>query len=146
MVREKTVKLTKFELEVMHVLWDLRSASVREIQEQLPEKKRPAYTTVQTIVRRLEEKSAVRRVKKIGNAFIFEPVVSRNATHNRLITELLDLFGGSARPLMAHLAEAGKLTLEDLREMETLLVDQEGSTAEGREAKRGGVARTRDEQ
>ena len=145
MVREKTVKLTKFELEVMHVLWDLRSASVREIQEQLPEKKRPAYTTVQTIVRRLEEKSAVRRVKKIGNAFIFEPVVSRNATHNRLITELLDLFGGSARPLMAHLAEAGKLTLEDLREMETLLVDQEGSTAEGREAKRGGVARTRDE-
>ena len=143
MVREKTVKLTKFELEVMHVLWDLRSASVREIQEQLPEKKRPAYTTVQTIVRRLEEKSAVRRVKKIGNAFIFEPVVSRNATHNRLITELLELFGGSARPLMAHLAEAGKLTLEDLREMETLLVDQEGSTGEGREAKRGGLPRTR---
>ena len=143
MVREKTVKLTKFELEVMHVLWDLRSASVREIQEQLPEKKRPAYTTVQTIVRRLEEKSAVRRVKKIGNAFIFEPVVSRNATHNRLITELLELFGGSARPLMAHLAEAGKLTLEDLREMETLLVDQESSTVEGRDAKRGGPPRSR---
>ena len=143
MVREKTVKLTKFELEVMHVLWDLRSASVREIQEQLPEKKRPAYTTVQTIVRRLEEKSAVRRVKKIGNAFIFEPVVTRNATHNRLITELLELFGGSARPLMAHLAEAGKLTLEDLREMETLLVDQEGPTGEGREAKRGGLPRAR---
>jgi BlaI family penicillinase repressor len=142
-VREKTVKLTKFELEVMHVLWDLRSASVREIQEQLPEKKRPAYTTVQTIVRRLEEKSAVRRVKKIGNAFIFEPVVTRNATHNRLITELLDLFGGSARPLMAHLAEAGKLTLEDLREMETLLVDQEGSTGESREAKRGDLPRAR---
>jgi predicted transcriptional regulator len=142
-VREKTVKLTKFELEVMHVLWDLRSASVREIQEQLPEKKRPAYTTVQTIVRRLEEKSAVRRVKKIGNAFIFEPVVTRNATHNRLITELLELFGGSARPLMAHLAEAGKLTLEDLREMETLLVDQEGLTGEGREAKRGSLPRTR---
>ena len=145
MVREKTVKLTKFELEVMHVLWDLRSASVREIQEQLPEKKRPAYTTVQTIERRLEEKSAVRRVKKIGNAFIFEPVVSRNATHNRLITELLELFGGSARPLMAHLAEAGKLTLEDLREMETLLVDQEGSTAEGREAKRGSPPRRGDD-
>jgi predicted transcriptional regulator len=141
-VREKTVKLTKFELEVMHVLWDLRSASVREIQEQLPEKKRPAYTTVQTIVRRLEEKSAVRRVKKIGNAFIFEPMVSRNATHNRLITELLELFGGSARPLMAHLAEAGKLTLEDLREMETLLVDQEGSTAEGNDAKRAGLPRS----
>ena len=145
MVREKTVKLTKFELEVMHVLWDLRSASVREIQEQLPEKKRPAYTTVQTIVRRLEEKSAVRRVKKIGNAFIFEPVVSRNATHNRLITELLELFGGSARPLMAHLAEAGKLTLEDLREMETLLADQEGSIAEAQGEKRGGARRNRDE-
>ena len=145
MVREKTVKLTKFELEIMHVLWDLRSASVREIQEQLPEKKRPAYTTVQTIVRRLEEKSAVRRIKKIGNAFIFEPVVSRNATHNRLITELLELFGGSARPLMAHLAEAGKLTLEDLREMETLLVDQEGSIAEAREDKRGAAPRNRDE-
>ena len=145
MVREKTVKLTKFELEVMHVLWDLRSASVREIQEQLPEKKRPAYTTVQTIVRRLEEKSAVRRVKKIGNAFIFEPVVSRNATHNRLITELLELFGGSARPLMAHLAEAGKLTLEDLREMETLLVDQESSAPEGLEAKRGSLPRSGDE-
>ena len=145
MIREKTVKLTKFELEVMHVLWDLRSASVREIQEQLPEKKRPAYTTVQTIVRRLEEKSAVRRVKKIGNAFIFEPVVSRNATHNRLITELLELFGGSARPLMAHLAEAGKLTLEDLREMETLLVDQEGSPAEGRESIRGTLPRSGDE-
>ena len=143
MVREKTVRLTKFELEVMHVLWDLRSASVREIQEQLPEKKRPAYTTVQTIVRRLEEKSAVRRVKKIGNAFIFEPIVTRNATHNRLITELLELFGGSARPLMAHLAEAGKLTLEDLREMETLLVDQEGSTGELLEAKRGGLPRAR---
>ena len=143
MVREKTVKLTKFELEIMQALWELRSASVREIQEHLPEKKRPAYTTVQTIVRRLEEKSAVRRVKKIGNAFIFEPVVSRNATHNRLITELLELFGGSARPLMAHLAEAGKLTLEDLREMETLLVDQESSTVEGRDAKRGGPPRSR---
>ena len=85
----------------------------------------------------------MRRVKKIGNAFIFEPVVTRNATHNRLITELLELFGGSARPLMAHLAEAGKLTLEDLREMETLLVDQEGSAGEGREAKPGGLPRTR---
>jgi predicted transcriptional regulator len=122
-VREKTVKLTKFELDIMHALWELGAASVREIQEQLPEKKRPAYTTVQTIVRRLEEKEAVRRVKKIGNAFIFEPVVTRKATHNKLITELLELFGGSARPLMAHLAEAGKLSLEDLREMEHLLAD-----------------------
>ena len=133
MDKERHVKLTKFELEIMQSLWELGSASVREIQEQLPAKKRPAYTTVQTMIYRLEEKGAVRRVKKIGNAFIFEPVVTRNATHNRLITELLELFGGSARPLMAHLAEAGKLTLEDLREMETLLADQEGL---GREVNR----------
>lgn len=121
MVREQVVQLTKFELEIMRVLWNLGSGSVREVQEQLPEKRRPAYTTVQTIVRRLEEKGAVRRVKKIGNAFIFEPVVSRRAAHHKLITELLELFGGSARPLMAHLAETGKLSLADLRELENLL-------------------------
>ena len=121
MAREKEVRLTKFELEIMQVLWDLGSGSVREVQEQLPEKRRPADTTVQTIVRRLEEKGAVRRVKKIGNAFIFEPLVSRRSAHHRLITELLELFGGSARPLMAHLAETGKLNLEDVRELEILL-------------------------
>jgi len=103
----------------MSALWDLGTASVRELQEHLPEKKRPAYTTVQTIVYRLEEKGAVRRLKKIGNAHIFEPIVSRKAAHRRLIDELLDLFGGSARPLMAHLIENGKLTLEDLRALET---------------------------
>jgi BlaI family transcriptional regulator, penicillinase repressor len=119
-VREQ-VRLTKFELEIMQVLWDLGSGSVREVQELLPEKRRPAYTTVQTIVRRLEEKGAVRRVKKIGNAFIFEALVSRRSAHHRLITELLELFGGSARPLMAHLAETGKLNLEDVRELESLL-------------------------
>ena len=124
MAREKTVRLTRFELEIMRALWDLGSASVREIQAELPEKKRPAYTTVQTIVRRLEDKGAVKRVKKIGNAFIFAPVVTRTATHHRLIAELLDLFGGSARPLMAHLAESGKLSLEDLREMEGILAEQ----------------------
>lgn len=124
MAKEKAARLTRFELEVMHVLWDIGAGSVREIQEQLPEKRRPAYTTVQTIVRRLEEKGAVRRVKKIGNAFIFEPIVSRKSTHQRLITELLELFGGSARPLMAHLAETGKLSLEDLRELESILAQQ----------------------
>jgi len=123
--RKQSVKLTRFELEVMDVLWDLGRASVREIQEQLPEKRRPAYTTVQTIVRRLEEKGAVRNVRKIGNAFIFEPLVTRQAAHRRLIAEVLDLFGGSARPLMAHLVEAGKLSLEDLRELEHTLVEQE---------------------
>src|SRR5262245_50420413 len=122
--KEKLARLTRFELEIMRALWDIGAASVREIQEQLPEKRRPAYTTVQTIVRRLEEKGAVRRVKKIGNALIFEPVVSRKSTHHRLITELLELFGGSARPLMAHLAETGKLSLEDVRELEDLLAEQ----------------------
>ncbi len=108
----------------MHVLWEIGSGSVREIQERLPEKRRPAYTTVQTIVRRLEEKAAVRRLKKIGNAFIFEPVLTRQSAHHRLINELLEAFGGSARPLMAHLAETGKLSLEDLKELEGLLTTQ----------------------
>jgi BlaI family penicillinase repressor len=123
LAKEKSIKLTRFELEIMTALWDLGTASVRELQEHLPEKKRPAYTTVQTIIYRLEEKGAVRRLKKIGNAHIFEPIVSRKAAHRRLIDELLELFGGSARPLMAHLVENGKLTLEDLRALETDLGD-----------------------
>lgn len=125
MAEEKNIKLTKFELEVMSALWELGPASVREVQEKLPEKKRPAYTTVQTIVYRLEEKGAVRRVKKIGNAHIFEANVTRKSAHRRLINELLDLFGGSARPLMAHLVETGKLSLEDVRELENDLSKQD---------------------
>ena len=125
MARKQEIKLTRFELEIMDALWELGSASVREIQEALPEKKRPAYTTVQTIIRRLEDKGAVRQVKKIGNAHIFEPTVTRQAAHRRLINELLDLFGGSARPLMAHLVEAGKLSLDDVRELESRLSGQE---------------------
>ena len=121
----KSIRLTKFELEVMSVFWELGAASVREVQEELPEQKRPAYTTVQTIVYRLEEKGAVRRVKKIGNAHIFEPTVTQKAAHRRLIDELMSLFGGSARPLMAHLVEAGKLSLEDLREAESHLAQQQ---------------------
>lgn len=126
---KKSIKLTRFELEVMDALWELGSASIREIQERLPEKKRPAYTTVQTIIRRLEEKGAVRQVKKIGNAFIFEPAVTRKAAHNRLINDLLQLFGGSARPLMAHLAESGKLSLEDVRELENMLVEKQAQSS-----------------
>jgi BlaI family transcriptional regulator, penicillinase repressor len=118
LVTKKQIKLTRFELEVMSALWDLGTASVREIQEQLPSQKRPAYTTVQTIIYRLEEKGAVSRLKKIGNAHVFVPVVTRKAAHHRLINELLDLFGGSARPLMAHLVEIGKLTLDDIKELE----------------------------
>lgn len=119
------MRLTKFELEIMDALWELGSASVREIQEALPEKKQPAYTTVQTIVRRLEEKGAVRKLKKVGNAFVFEPVVTRKAAHHKLINELLEVFGGSVRPLMAHLAESGKLGLEDVRELESILAPQD---------------------
>jgi len=118
----------------MGALWDLGTASVREIQEHLPVQKRPAYTTVQTIIYRLAEKGAVRRVKKIGNAHIFAPVVTRQATHRRLIGELLDLFGGSARPLMAHLVEIGKLTLDDIRELEG---DLEVGPRESKAEKRG---------
>jgi BlaI family penicillinase repressor len=122
--RKKSIKLTRFELEIMQVLWELGTGSVREIQERLPEKRRPAYTTVQTIVRRLEEKEAVQRLKKIGNAFIFEPLITRRSAHHRLINELLESFGGSARPLMAHLAETGKLSLEDLKELEDIVAQR----------------------
>ena len=121
MAKEPGVKLTKFELEIMGALWELGSASVREIQERLPERKRPAYTTVQTIIYRLEEKGALRRVKKVGNAHIFEPVVTRKAAHRRVVDELLDFFGGSPRSLVAQFVEAGRLTLDDLREMEEVL-------------------------
>ena len=129
MAKESDVKLTRFELEVMGALWELGSASVRELQERLPEGKRPAYTTVQTIVYRLEEKGAVRRVKKVGNAHVFEPVVTRRATVRRLFGELLGFFGGSPRTLMAQLVEAGHLTLEDLREAEETLARLEAEKA-----------------
>jgi len=132
LVKKKSVKLTRFELDVMSALWDLGTASVREIQEQLPSQKRPAYTTVQTIIYRLEEKGAVRRLKKIGNAHVFEPVVTRKAAHHRLINELLDLFGGSARPLMAHLVEIGKLTMDDIKELEGDLAEPAESKNEKR--------------
>lgn len=117
-------KLTRFEMEVLSALWEIGQASVREIQERLPKRDRPAYTTVQTVVRRLQEKGAVRQVKTIGNAFIFEAAITRKATHRRLIDDLLEMFGGSARPLMAHLAEAGKLTLEDVRQIDEMLSAQ----------------------
>lgn len=125
MVKEKPVKLTKLELEIMGAMWALGSASVREIQEHLPESKRPAYTTVQTIIYRLEEKGAVRRVKKVGNAHIFEAVVTRKAAHTRLIDELLNVFGGSPSTLMAQLVETGRLTLSDLKHLESSLASAE---------------------
>ena len=127
MSRKRPIKLTRFEMEIMDALWELGSGSIREVHESLPEKRRPAYTTVQTIIRRLEEKGAVRQTKQIGHAHIFEPAFTREAAHRRLIDELLDLFGGSARPLMAHLAESGKLTLEDLKELESMLAEREST-------------------
>jgi BlaI family transcriptional regulator, penicillinase repressor len=114
-------KLTKLELQIMEALWTRREASIREIQENFPEKKRPAYTTIQTTVYRLEAKKAVRRVKKVGNFHVFEAAVSRNAAQRRLIDDLLSLFGGRTQPVMAHLIESGKLTLEDVKEAESLL-------------------------
>ena len=109
-------KLARLELQIMDVLWTQGQASIREIQEAFPERKRPAYTTIQTTVYRLEEKKALRRVKKVGNFHIFEPAISRDAARGRLIDDLLALFGGRTQPVMAHLIESGKLTLEDVKD------------------------------
>jgi predicted transcriptional regulator len=114
-------KFTRLELQIMQALWDRGAVSIREIQEGFPERDRPAYTTVQTTVYRLEGKKAVRRVKKISNAHIFEALVTRNAAQSRLIDELLGLFGGRTQPVMAHLIESGKLTLADVQEAEKAL-------------------------
>jgi BlaI family penicillinase repressor len=110
-------KLSKLELQILEALWAQGKASIREIQEAFPEP-RPAYTTIQTTVYRLEGKKALRRVRKIGNAHIFEPMVPMDLTRNRLLDEILSFFGGRPQPMMAQLAEAGKLTLNDVRELE----------------------------
>lgn len=114
-------KLTKLELLIMDALWTQRRASIRDIQEAFPEKNRPAYTTIQTTVYRLEVKKAVRRVKKVGNFHIFEAAISRTAAQRKLIDDLLALFGGRTQPVMAHLIESGKLTLDDVKEAEKIL-------------------------
>jgi BlaI family penicillinase repressor len=125
LILKKGVRLTKIELEIMNAFWRLGEASVREIQDTFQSRKRPAYTTIQTVVYRLEEKGALRKVKKVGNAYVFEPAVTRDATHRRLVDDLLDLLDGSARPLMAHLIDSGRLSLDDLKEIEGRLRDQE---------------------
>ena len=114
-------KLTKIELRVMDALWNAGASSVREIQEALPAKHRLAYTTVQTMVYRLEGKGAVTRVKKIGNAHVFEAAISRQSAQRRLIDDLLGFFGGRIQPVMAHLVESGRLSLEDVKEAEKTL-------------------------
>jgi BlaI family transcriptional regulator, penicillinase repressor len=118
-------KLTRLEMQVMEALWANGPASVREIQESFPAKNRPAYTTVQTLVYRLEAKKAISRVKKIGNAHIFEALVSRANAQHRLIDELLSFFGGKSQPVMARLIETGQLTLDDVKEAELLLRELE---------------------
>ncbi len=118
------MKLTKLELQILEALWTHGKASIREIQEFFPEP-RPAYTTVQTTVYRLETKGAVRRVRKISNAHIFEPTLARDLTRHRLLDEILSFFGGRAQPMMAQLAEAGKITMDDVRELEKTIKEIE---------------------
>jgi predicted transcriptional regulator len=116
-------KLSKLEMQIMEVLWTAGSSAIREIQESFGPKNRPAYTTVQTMVYRLEAKKALRRAKKIGNAHIFEAVVSRDAAQARLVDEFLSLFGGRMQPVMAQLIEAGNLSSKDVADAEKLLRD-----------------------
>jgi BlaI family penicillinase repressor len=114
-------KLSKLEFEIMETLWTRGDSSIREIQEAFPAKKRPAYTTIQTTIYRMEAKNIVRRIRKVGNFHIFAASVSRSAAQSRLIDDLLALFGGRTQPVMAHLVESGKLTLEDVKEAEKAL-------------------------
>jgi BlaI family penicillinase repressor len=127
-------RLTKLELRILELLWDRGNASIREIQEAFPEP-RPAYTTIQTTVYRMETKNAVRRVRKISNAHIFEPVVARDAARRRMLDEILSFFGGRAAPMMAQLVEAGKLTREDIRELEKAIDEHEQRDARDRRRK-----------
>lgn len=116
-------KLTPLELRIMEALWQEPNLSVREILETFPAKGRPAYTTVQTTVYRLEEKGAVRRAKKVGNAHVFAAVITREAASRRLVDELLNFFGGRLQPVISHLVESGRMTMNDVREAEKLLKD-----------------------
>jgi len=112
------VRLSKFELQIMDIVWDKGEAAIRELHEALPAKRRPAYTTVQTIVNRLEEKGAVERSRKIGNAHLYRPIISRKSIYARLVDEVLEMFGGTPEPLMAELVDSGRVDLEDLKELE----------------------------
>ncbi|MGA8593789.1 MAG: BlaI/MecI/CopY family transcriptional regulator [Bryobacteraceae bacterium] len=118
-------KLSKLEFQIMDALWSRGPSSIRDIQESFPEKRRPAYTTVQTTMYRLEGKGAIARVKKVGNFHIFEAAISRNAAQRRLIDDLLALFGGRTQPVIAHLIESGKFTLDDVKKAEKTLRELE---------------------
>ncbi|MCY3759178.1 MAG: BlaI/MecI/CopY family transcriptional regulator [Acidobacteria bacterium] len=121
MTPRNNIKLSPLELKAMEALWKLGRASIREILEQLPVRKTLAYTTVQTLVFRLEAKGAVRKQRKIGNAYVFVPVITRTQAYRRLVSDFLELFSGSPRPVMSLLVETGQLTLEDLRDLERML-------------------------
>jgi BlaI family transcriptional regulator, penicillinase repressor len=114
-------RLSKFEIQIMETPWERGEASIREMQEAFPEKKQPGYTTVQTMVYRMEAKKVLRRVRKVGNFHLFAAAVSRDAVQRRLVDDLLAMFGGQSRPVVAHLIEAGKLTLEDVKYAEKTL-------------------------
>jgi predicted transcriptional regulator len=114
-------KLSKLEMQIMETLWTRGEASIREMQDAFPAKKRPGYTTIQTLVYRLEAKKVLRRTRKVGNFHMFAAMVSRDAAQRRLVDDLLAMFGGQSRPVMAHLIEAGKLTLDDVEFAERTL-------------------------
>jgi BlaI family transcriptional regulator, penicillinase repressor len=114
-------KLSKLEFQIMEALWARGESSIREIQDAFPEKRKPAYTTIQTTVYRLEAKNVVLRVKKVGNFHIFAAAISRDAAQRRLIDDLLAHFGGRTQPVMAHLVESGKLSLDDVKQAEKAL-------------------------
>src|SRR5215475_15647299 len=130
-------KLSKLELQIMETLWNRGECSIREIQEALPEAKRPAYTTVQTMVYRLlEGKGGVRIVKRVGNANIFAAAISRDDAGRKLVDDLLALFGGRTKPVMAQLVESGKLTLEDVRDAEQEILKLARAKAPAKEKRR----------
>jgi len=114
-------RLSRLEYQIMEALWAKGEGSIREIQESFPAKSRPAYTTVQTTVNRMEAKEVVRRARKVGNFHVYEPAISREAAQRRLVDDLLAIFGGRSQPVMAHLIEAGKLSLADVKEAERML-------------------------
>ena len=114
-------KLSKLEFRTMEALWERGPCAIRDILSAFPARKRPAYTTIQTVVYRMEAKNIVRRVKKVGNFHIFEALISRKAAQRRLIDELLAFFGGSSQPVVSHLVESGKLSLEEIEEAEKTL-------------------------
>jgi predicted transcriptional regulator len=114
-------RLSRLEIQIMETLWTRGEASIREMQEAFPEKKRPGYTTIQTMVYRMETKKAVRRVRKVGNFHLFAAAISRDSAQRRLVDDLLAMFGGQSRPVVAHLIGAGKLTLDDVKYAEKTL-------------------------